>query len=70
MIQGRRIEKALAVASFLVAVALAFTSLLISDNHDIASNVLFVIAQFLTLSATILGIDYKFSTHAASRIPQ
>lgn len=33
----------------------------ISEDHDIAANVLFVIAQFLTLTATILGIDYKFA---------
>lgn len=58
----RIIERSLAVASFVTAVALSFTSLLISEDHDIAANVLFVIAQFLTLTATILGIDYKFTT--------
>lgn len=58
---NRIIEKSIATASFTVAVALSFTSLLISENNDIASNVLFVIAQFLTLTATILGIDYKFN---------
>lgn len=61
---NRIIERGLAVASFVTAVALSFTSLLISENHDIAANVLFVIAQFLTLTATILGIDYKFTAHA------
>lgn len=60
---NRSIEKSIATASFTVAVALSFTSLLISKNNDIASNVLFVIAQFLTLTATILGIDYKFNGH-------
>lgn len=57
----RPIEKAIATASFIAAVALAFTSLLISPEHDIAANAMFTIAQFLTLSATILGIDYKFN---------
>ena len=56
----RRIERALAVASFTIAAALAFTSLLISEEHDIAANVLFVIAQFLVFAASILGIDYHF----------
>lgn len=56
----RRIERALAVASFTTAAALAFTSLLISEEHDIAANVLFVIAQFLVFAASILGIDYHF----------
>lgn len=58
---SRQLEKGIATSSFLVAVSLAFTSLLISDDHDIAANVLFVIAQFLTLTATILGIDYKLN---------
>lgn len=58
----RIIERSIAIASFLTAVALSFVSMSISEDHDIASNVLFVVAQFLTLTATILGIDYKFST--------
>ena len=62
----RNIEKALAIGSFLTAVALAFTSLMISPDHDIAANVMFTIAQFLTLCATILGIDYKFNTPHAT----
>lgn len=57
----RHLKLGLAVASFATAVALSFTSLLISEDHDIAANVLFVVAQFLTLCATILGIDYKFT---------
>lgn len=64
MIPGKRhLEKAIAVGAFLTAVALSFASMAISHDHDIASNVLFVIAQFLTLCATILGIDYKFTTN-------
>lgn len=58
----RYLEKAIATASFISAVALAFTSLLISPDHDIAANAMFTTAQFLTLTATILGIDYKFTT--------
>lgn len=50
--------------SFLVAVALAFTSLFLSKDSDIAANVCLAIAQFLTLTATLLGIDYKFSANA------
>ena len=51
----------LAVAAFAVAGALAFTSMLISQDHDIAANVLLAVAQFLTFAATILGIDYKLN---------
>lgn len=68
--EKRHLEKAIAVAAFITAVALAFLSLLISEEHDIAANTMFVIAQFLTLCATILGIDYKFSTNAAPRIKE
>lgn len=56
-------ESFVAVASFMAAVALAFTSLIISENHDIAAGVLMMCAQFLMLCATIFGIDYKFQTH-------
>lgn len=59
--QKRLLEKTIATASFAVAVILAFVSIAISEDNDIASNVLFTIAQFLTLTATLLGIDYKFS---------
>ena len=59
--QSRFLERLLAVASFAVATALAFVSMLISKDHDIAANVLLAIAQLLTLTATILGIDYKLN---------
>ena len=49
-----------AVGAFLAAVALAFTSLMISKDHDIAAGVLMMCAQFLTLTAAIFGIDYKW----------
>lgn len=61
--QKRILEKTIATASFSVAVALSFVSLLISKEHDIAANVCLVVAQFLTLTATLLGIDYKFSSY-------
>ena len=57
----RKLEKSIAVASLVTAVALAFASMAIRTDHDISANVLLAIAQFLTLCCTILGIDYKFS---------
>lgn len=60
----RLLEKTIAAVSFAVAVALAFTSMLISSDNDIAANVCLAIAQFLTLTATLLGIDYKFTSNA------
>lgn len=63
----RYLEKTIATASFIVAVALAFISLLISEDNDVAANVCLVIAQFLTLTATLLGIDYKFNGNITSR---
>lgn len=60
IMHDRKSEKFVAVSSFLAAVGLAFTSLVISQDHDIASGVLMMCAQFLTLTATIFGIDYKF----------
>ena len=62
MIHDRKAEKFVAVGSFFAAVLLAFTSGVVSEDHDVASGVLMMCAQFLTLSATIFGIDYKFTS--------
>ena len=62
MIHDRKAEKFVAVGSFFAAVLLAFTSVVVSEDHDVASGVLMMCAQFLTLSATIFGIDYKFTS--------
>ena len=59
MVHDKKVESFVAVGSFLVAEALAFTSLLISQDHDIAAGVLMMCAQFLMLTATIFGLDYK-----------
>ena len=59
MVHDQRAESFVAIGSFLAAVALAFTSLLISKDHDIAAGVLMMCAQFLLLTAAIFGIDYK-----------
>lgn len=59
MTAERILNYTLAAAALIVAAALAFTALLISDEHDIAAGVCLVIAQFLLLTATILGVDYK-----------
>lgn len=63
MFNHKPIQLTLAVAAFIVAAALAFTSLLISPEHDIAAGVCMVIAQFLLLCASILGIDYKLNQY-------
>lgn len=60
---SRKSEKFVAVCSFFAAVGLAFTSMVISEDHDIAAGVIMMCAQFLTLTATIFGIDYKFKSH-------
>ena len=60
---ARKSEKFVAVCSFFAAVGLAFTSMIISDYHDIDAGVIMMCAQFLTLTATIFGIDYKFKSH-------
>lgn len=60
MNKHRKLERYLAVASFIVAAALCFLGLLRSDVNTIEAGVLFACGQFLTLTATILGLDYKF----------
>ena len=69
MVHDKKVESFVAVGAFLAAVGLAFTSLLISHDHDIAAGVLMMCAQFLMLTATIFGLDYKLGqlTHIHSR---
>ena len=63
MIQDKKVESTVAIGSFLAAVGLAFTSLCISHEHDIAAGVLMMCAQFLMLTASIFGLDYKISKY-------
>lgn len=62
----RLLERGTAVASFAAAVALAFTAVVISPQHDVAAGVAMVIAQFLLLTASIFGIDYKLNNYGQS----
>ena len=62
MKRSRILEKTIATASFVTAAALAFTALLLNDNADINTGAIYTCAQFLTLTATILGVDYKFNS--------
>lgn len=55
----QNVQTAVAVGCFLVASALAFVSLVISEEHDIAAGVIMVIAQFLLLCATIFGVNFN-----------
>lgn len=64
--QNRHIEKSVAVASFLAAAAFAFVSLLIAPAHEVAAGNCTVIAQFLLLTASLFGIDYKLNTYGTT----
>lgn len=57
MVKSQKTERFVAVSSFFAAVLLAFTSMIISADHDIAGGVLMMCAQFLLLTATIFGLD-------------
>lgn len=60
---SRTIEYTVAVASFVAAMVFAFVSLAISESHEVAAGNCSVVAQFLILTASIFGIDYKLNTH-------
>ena len=70
MKQSRKIEYTVAVASFITAVALSFVSLVLADQHEVAAGNCTLVAQFLLLTASIFGIDYKFNAHDYSRNSQ
>lgn len=66
MKKGRTIEYTVAVTSFLTAVALSVASLLLSDHHEVAAGNCTLVAQFLLLTASIFGIDYKLNHYGAT----
>jgi len=66
-LQNRSIEYTVAVASFVTAVVLAFVSLAISEAHEVAAGNCTLVAQFLILTASIFGIDYKLNSYGSTR---
>lgn len=77
MRKSRIAEYVVACASFVAACVFAFASLNLSEEHEVAAGNCTVIAQFLLLTASIFGIDYKlnnvkngFTQHAESEIPR
>lgn len=62
-VHDSRAEKFVAIGSFLVAAVLAFIGQQLSEQGDIKGGTLMMCAQFLTLCATIFGVDYKYRKH-------
>lgn len=69
MNKNRAIEYTVAVASFVAAVVLAFVSLAISESHEVAAGNCTLVAQFLILTASIFGIDYKLNSYGKTTPP-
>ena len=61
--QGRTLEKSVAVGSFVVACAFAFASLYLAKDHEVAAGNCTIVAQFLLLTASLFGIDYKLNSY-------
>ena len=66
-LQNRSVEYTVAVASFITAVVLAFVSLVIAEGHEVAAGNCTLVAQFLILTASIFGIDYKLNSYGSTR---
>ena len=60
---SRKLEYTVALGSFLAAVVFAFLSLYISNDHEVAAGNCTIVAQFLLLTASIFGIDYKLNSY-------
>lgn len=67
MVHDAKTEKFVAVGSFLVAAVLAFIGQQLAELGDIEGGTLMMCAQFLTLTATIFGIDYKIKSNGHLR---
>ena len=64
--KSRATEYSVAVASFLAAVALAVTSIVLSDGHEVAAGNCTLVAQFLLLTASFFGIVYKLNHYGTT----
>lgn len=67
MVHDAKAEKFVAIGSFLVAAVLAFIGQQLAECGDIEGGTLMMCAQFLTLTATIFGIDYKIKSNGHLR---
>ena len=67
MVHDAKAEKFVAIGSFLVAAVLAFIGQQLAEFGDIEGGTLMMCAQFLTLTATIFGIDYKIKSNGHNR---
>lgn len=67
MFRHRHVEYTVAVASFIAAIVFAFVSLTITDTHEVAAGNCTVVAQFLLLTASIFGIDYKLNQYGTTK---
>lgn len=67
MVHDVKTEKFVAVGAFLVAAVLAFIGQQLAEYGDIKGGTLMMCAQFLTLTATIFGIDYKIKSNGQTR---
>lgn len=67
MHKTRTTEYVIACASFGAAVLFAFVSLAISETHEVAAGNCSVVAQFLLLTASIFGIDYKLNRYGTAK---
>lgn len=65
--RSRKAEYFVAIGSFIAAVVFAFVSLVISEAHEVAAGNCTVIAQFLLLTASIFGIDYKLNRYGTTQ---
>ena len=50
-----------AVASFAAAVIFGLLGIILAPNDEPAAGVLILVSQFLLLTASIFGIDYKWN---------
>lgn len=61
-----KIQTVVAVASFLAAVAFGVAGFTVPPSGEIHESVLYLIAQFLLLTASIFGVGAMFKIHQSN----
>lgn len=65
--QKESVEYASAVVCIFSAISIGISSVIISNNHDIAAGVLILIAQLLVFAASVFHLNYKILNYGETK---
>ena len=65
--QKESVEYASAIVCIFSSISIGMSSIVISDQHDIAAGVLIFIAQLLLFAASVFHLNYKIMNYGETK---